>query len=314
MDYPDTVTLSSGCSAATAVSEALGEYGRLPGESINGHPVWRQKLCSLGCFDISYKKEGEGCQCARYDGAEVLMRTEPTASNMPPCVGWFYKDPIKHTWNTDPLLICLPRKPREDTLSPVIPTNDIPPPPITDSLPPWTTVYFSPQGHNDGTKLVRDNLLTTLPSLGKEWRVTHEFRPTDYSAKGWTNSLHLTKGGNKGHGKRTPAIFFHATKGIVVAFAKDDSSNTKHYIKGDDRPPTNEWTRIKISQELLNQKYMITIRIGCKTVFTVQNKKPNEYSEIKVYASDQFYAALPGSIRNLIIETRTNSSTGYFYE
>ena len=310
VDYPDTVTLSSGCSAATAVNEALGEYGRLPGESTNGHPVWRQKLCSLGCFDISYQKEGEGWQCARYNGAEVLMRTEPKASNVPPCVGWLYRDPIKHTWNTDPLLTCLPRSPREDPLIPVngIPPTAIPPPPpVTEPSSPWTTVYFSPQGHNDGTELVRDNLLTTLPSLGKEWRVTHEFRPTDYSAKGWTNSLHLTTEGNK---KRMPAIFFHASKGMVVAFPKDNSSNTKHYIKEDDRPAINEWTRIKIAQELLKGKYMITITIGCKKVFEVQNNKPNKYSEVQVFTSNPFYAAHPGSIRNFIIETKTDSFTG----
>ena len=324
MAYPDALTISVKCQAAPwgEVGTFFGRYTKLQRTGQDAKPIYQHEdgTDEDGEKKYLFYKDGVwNCGTDYESGKKAYLRSEPTENNIPP-TGWLYRQQLTDEWTDFPMLMCLPEDNTniiESTTTEIIPVNNIPPSaisppsPITEPSLPWTTVYFSPQGPDDGTKLVRDNLLTTLPSLGKEWRVTHEFRPTDYSAKGWTNSLHLTTGGNK---KRMPAIFFHASKGMVVAFPKDDSSNTKHYIKGDDRPATNEWNRIKISQELLDQKYMITITIGCKKVFSVQNNKPNEYSEVMVYASNPFYAAQPGSIKNLIIETKTNPSTGYIHE
>ena len=56
----------------------------------------------------------------------------------------------------------------------------------------WETVLNLPEERS----IIKGHLLTTLPILGMEWRVSHEFRPTDYSNSGWTNSIHLTTGGD----------------------------------------------------------------------------------------------------------------------
>ena len=57
----------------------------------------------------------------------------------------------------------------------------------------WRTIYTKAEEH----QLVQGTLLTTLPTLGKEWKVTHDFKATKY-LNTWCNSLHLTIGGEYG--------------------------------------------------------------------------------------------------------------------
>ena len=59
----------------------------------------------------------------------------------------------------------------------------------------WTTA-FSLEGEH---VIAKNTLLTTLPSMTKEWKVTFEVNPTDYSFKSYASVLHLTIGG-KGTG------------------------------------------------------------------------------------------------------------------
>ena len=55
----------------------------------------------------------------------------------------------------------------------------------------WKTA-FSLTGEKE---LAKDNLLTTLPTLTKEWRVSLEVKPTDYDYGSYANVLHMTIGG-----------------------------------------------------------------------------------------------------------------------
>ena len=59
----------------------------------------------------------------------------------------------------------------------------------------WTTA-FSLEGEHG---IAKNTLLTTLPSMTKEWKVTFEVNPTDYGFKSYASVLHLTIGG-KGTG------------------------------------------------------------------------------------------------------------------
>ena len=82
----------------------------------------------------------------------------------------------------------------------------------------WKTA-FSLTGEKE---LAKDNLLTTLPTLTKEWRVSLEVKPTDYDYSSYANVLHLTIGG-KGLGAsgkvgdRSPVIWIHKTKGVMIS-------------------------------------------------------------------------------------------------
>ena len=49
---------------------------------------------------------------------------------------------------------------------------------------------------------------------------------------------------------------------------------------------------------------MYRISIGGKEVYAVENSQPEEFKDVKVYASNSGHTAQPGSIRNLVIESR----------
>ena len=67
-------------------------------------------------------------------------------------------------------------------------------------------------------------------------------------------------------------------------------------------PPAGKWTRIEVSQTLVDSKYIYSISISNKIVFKVQNKMPVELSKVKVYAGSPWYEARKGFLRNLKIE------------
>ena len=156
---------------------------------------------------------------------------------------------------------------------------------------------------------MKGTLLTTLPTLGKEWRVTHDFKPTEY-LNHYANSLHMTiekdirnsEYGNSQYGDRTPAIWpstpedgFHTTSAV---------NGIKSYHQDFDRPPVGAWTTIAMSQTLEGGKYVYRITMGGQEVHAVENRVPAEFQDVKVYASNPWYDAQPGSIRNLVVETR----------
>ena len=106
----------------------------------------------------------------------------------------------------------------------------------------WTTAFSLESEH----QIVRNSLLTTLPNMTKEWRVTFDVNPTGNSFTGSASVLHLTIGGkgagnNAKVGDRNPAIWFHKTKGALVSTALDGRVSYGKYFKP--LPPTGEWTR-----------------------------------------------------------------------
>ena len=168
----------------------------------------------------------------------------------------------------------------------------------------WTTAFSLESEH----QIVQDSLLTTLPNMTKEWKVTFEINPTDYSFRGYASVLHMTMGGrgvgsSAEVGDRTPAIWFHKTRGVMVSSALDGKASYNKFFRP--LPLTGEWTRIEVSQSLVSSQYMYSIAIGNKQVFTRPNKEPTELSEVKVFAGNPWDSAQKGSIRNLKIEIMT---------
>ena len=85
-------------------------------------------------------------------------------------------------------------------------------------LTEWTNAYSMVGSH----EVDKNALLTTLPKLTKEWKVSFEVNPTDYKYTGYASLLHLSIGGNRGQvGDRSPAIWLHKTRGVLVSSAID---------------------------------------------------------------------------------------------
>merc|ERR1711962_1365931 len=162
----------------------------------------------------------------------------------------------------------------------------------------WNSIFKI----EDPFTLTEGNLLTTLPTLPREWMVEFLFKPTNYDNPNWTSIFHMTLGGNgENLGDRNPAVFVHPSRGLVVAHSLND--NVDDYIDLP-YPPIDEWTKIRMSQEIENENTKVKIFINDKEMFSAVNSKPTSFENVNVYASGTWEPAQPGSIKNLSIKTK----------
>ena len=156
-------------------------------------------------------------------------------------------------------------------------------------------------------EMAKNNLLTTLPQMTKEWKVSLEVNPTDYTFTSYANVLHLTIGGkglgsSANVGDRIPAIWIHKTRGVMISSALNGkAAYTKTYKV---IPPVREWTTIEVSQSLVGTKYFYSISLDNKNVLKVENKKPVELTNVKVFAGSPFYTAKKGFLQNLEVQIK----------
>ena len=142
-----------------------------------------------------------------------------------------------------------------------------------------------------------------LPTLFKQWFISLEIMPTGI-VEDASNILRVGIGGNKEkHGDRTPLIQVpkHKTS-IRIITAIGENHNYK--FPDTDPIPLNNWTRIEISQlRHPDDVYQFTIRIAGTIYMQLVNTDPREYSDLKVYTSDNHYPAANAKIANLTIKT-----------
>ena len=168
-------------------------------------------------------------------------------------------------------------------------------------LTEWTTAYSMEGSH----EVAKDALLTTLPKLTKEWKVSFEVNPTDYKYTGYASLLHMTIGGNRGQvGDRSPAIWLHKTRGVLVASTIDGKVSYGKTVKP--LPAAGKWTKIKVCQVDDGSRYEFSITIGDKKVFSKTNSKPVDLKDVTVYLGSPWYTNQKGFVRNLKIETATS--------
>ena len=150
--------------------------------------------------------------------------------------------------------------------------------------------------------MTRDALLTTLTTLPYQWMVEFQFKPTDLTRPDWTSIFHMTAGDNVGEiGDRIPAVFFRPSNGMQISSAL----NTQFNFEIDFPAPTiGEWTKIRVSQELLNQSFKYKIFIDDAEKLVAENSVAISFENVRVFAADPWYPAQPGSIKNLSINIK----------
>ena len=174
----------------------------------------------------------------------------------------------------------------------------------------WTTSLFLPGEH----LLKKNNLIGTLPTLAKEWKVTFEFKPTCYDYNGFAQILHLTIDG-KGIalGERTPALWIYKKDGVAKVWIKTALNGKPNEGDLSDKrpPPVNKWSKVEISQVRKRNPvgsqgsyYVFSLVIEGKIFMYEENNSPTKFSNVKVFASSGWYPAQAGSIRGLKIETK----------
>ena len=151
----------------------------------------------------------------------------------------------------------------------------------------------------DPFTLTKENLLTTLPILPREWMVEFMFKPTNYDNPGWTSIFRMTIGGDRENlGDRNPAVFFNPSRGLMIVNSLND--NKDDYIDLP-APTIDKWTKIRISQEMVNEKIKLRIFIDEEEKLNAEHSKAVSFTNVKVYASDPWETAQPGSIKDLSI-------------
>ena len=150
------------------------------------------------------------------------------------------------------------------------------------------------------TSLKRGNLIALIPQLDKEYLVSFEVKPNLFLT-GWHSVIHFTIDSDiTNYGDRVPGVWFHedGKGGLHIAAPINGERNLFFNTK----PITvKQWSRVEISQILKDNVYVYAIRINGELVFSENNKQAQSFDNVKVYASDPWYDAQDGSIRNLFI-------------
>ena len=162
---------------------------------------------------------------------------------------------------------------------------------------PWESVYSLRDEH----KISKNTLLTTIPLLKKEWKVSFDFKANNFRGQ----VLHMTAGGKGAkYGDRTPAIWTHSSRGFVISSAVRGSKSYTKFLKP--LPSAGEWTTIEVGQKFDGTKVVYFITIGGRKVFSTTNTKPSAFENVKVFASSNWYRPVTGFIKNLLIENKND--------
>ena len=168
----------------------------------------------------------------------------------------------------------------------------------------WVPSY----SHESEHLLKKTGLLTTLPSLGKEWRLTFEINPTSYVYRSYAQVIQMTTGGKSSAvGDRTPSLWFHRTRGVYIAMALGGKASVGKSFRGK-LPRAGEWTRFEIKQEQEGSQFMFSLVVGDEELWSIHNTRPMDFEDVKVYAASPWYFAQAGSIRDLHIEKKNRGN------
>ena len=187
----------------------------------------------------------------------------------------------------------------------------------------WTRAFSLATEH----KIKRNQLLTTIPLLAKEWRLSLELKADNFGSS-FKQVLHMSIGG-KGVGKfakygdRTPAIWTHPSRGFQISSAVRGKHSFGKYIKK--LPSPGEWVKIEIGQALESRRRVVSkgsrksrrvvsttnvnvfiffITFNGRRVVSTGNPEASEFENVMVFSSSPWYSPVNGSIKNLIIENR----------
>ena len=163
----------------------------------------------------------------------------------------------------------------------------------------------------------KNKKLDDLPYIGKEFSVSFELFLDSYPAADvpYVNVLHLTRedDGQK-LGNRIPGLWIKPTKELHESFSinGDWNSVANHAVE------SGKWNKVEINQKLVDGKvvilisvdtysfihyfqYMFEVLLNGESKRSIENTTPEKYENVKVFASNPWYPAADGKIRNLRI-------------
>ena len=167
----------------------------------------------------------------------------------------------------------------------------------------WTPLF----SHEDELNLTRNNLLTTLPVLPREWMVDFMFKPTNVTTKALLSILHLTdKDRNTGsYGGRIPALWLTGNGKYHIECSYNNTGNRHFSLPA---PQVGKWTQITFIQENLSGKLRYRLLMDGVEKVNIENPQDKHFNNVRVYASDPWYNGQPGYIKNLSVKGKTQEA------
>ena len=174
----------------------------------------------------------------------------------------------------------------------------------------WTSLYARP----DEFELVDDNLLTTLPILPKEWRVSFDLKPTrmENNSTDWNNifQMHVQGSNWPEVGCKIPEVQFNLENKLAIYSA----INCETVSLGYDKMPTpalDTWISIKIIQKQeIDGTYSNKVLIDEVLLYRTDNSHPQMFENVEVFASRSLSSGYSGLVKNLRIDERGTSLQG----
>ncbi|XP_066915488.1 uncharacterized protein [Clytia hemisphaerica] len=149
-------------------------------------------------------------------------------------------------------------------------------------------------------QVTRSKLLTTLPELTKEWKVSMDVKLKSKKG-GWTNIIHATTGHNCCHrGQRVPAIFVFSNQYRSHICSPLGGYGNHNY--NDIYFPQNQYTNVVMQQKKFNGQYRYQIFQNNAIRHNVTQTKPEVFKNVKYYISDPWHNAADADVKNIVIE------------
>ena len=154
----------------------------------------------------------------------------------------------------------------------------------------------------------RSNLITEKRHLPRGWRVSFDIKPLGI-ASGYRSIIHATIGKNAArHGDRTPGVWFlSGSTRIIVCTSLNGKSNKCRRTKA---LPLNQYSKLTLTQvqSPTDYKYLFQMFINGKQIFSLVNRTPRVFRNVKYYAGDPWYKPANALIKNMKIVTYKHNS------
>ncbi|XP_065681907.1 uncharacterized protein LOC100201506 isoform X2 [Hydra vulgaris] len=146
-------------------------------------------------------------------------------------------------------------------------------------------------------ELNNDILVARLSSLEMEYSISFKIKPRLYS-NDWKNVIQLTIGQNSQSG--CFAVWFYNDSLGSLYISSAVNGNNDYAVKTQPLP-LNQWSNIKVSQYEINRVYTYAIHLNEIIIHTIENKIPQSFKNVDVYAADPWHDAQNGSIKDFRI-------------
>jgi len=150
----------------------------------------------------------------------------------------------------------------------------------------------------------KSNQIAVIPKWHKNWRVSFQVKPSNGIFYQYTNIIHFSVGGDYSvYGDRVPSVFFiGGTHRLHISSAINGRSN--YYWRTSQSIQKGVFTHVLIRQRKNKQgQYVYSISLNGKQVFSIINTDPREFTNVKVWASNPWYASSGAVLKGLEYES-----------